>query len=135
MKEFSVARKDEGESSLQDLGQQASPVQSVDRAMTAGALWMILAKLGDRSLGLISTIILVRLLAPSDFGLVAMGMSLIAIGELLGQVGLDVALIQNPGATRRHYDTAWTFSVILSAMSAVVLMFVALPAANFYNEP
>src|SRR5215831_17581727 len=98
----------------------AGSIEDVDRAMAKGAVWMILARLGDRSLGLISTVILVRLLAPSDFGLVAMAMSVIAVCELLSQVGLDVTLIQNPEANRRHYDTAWTFSVILSAMTAVV---------------
>lgn len=116
-------------------GQQSHAVQDVDRAMTKGALWMILARLGDRSLGIISTVILVRLLAPADFGLVAMGTSLIALCEVMGQVGLDIALIQNPDATRSHYDTAWTFSVILSAMAAVILLLLAIPAANFYDEP
>jgi O-antigen/teichoic acid export membrane protein len=117
-------------------GQEAQPaVHNVDRAMTKGALWMVLARLGDRSLGFVSTIIIVRLLAPADFGLVAMAMSVIAICELFGQVGLDVALIHNPDVTRRHYDTAWTFSVILSAVTAVVLLVVAFPAAKFYGEP
>jgi O-antigen/teichoic acid export membrane protein len=64
-----------------------------------------------------------------------MGMSVIAISELFGQVGLDAALIQNTGAVRRHYDTAWTFSVILSAMTAVMLLILAVPGANFYGEP
>ena len=103
--------------------------------MAKGALWMILARLTERGLGFISTIILVRLLAPADFGLVAMATSVIAICELFGQVGLDVALIQNPGATRRHYDTAWTFGVMLSALTAVVLLIMAVPAAEFYGEP
>jgi lipopolysaccharide exporter len=103
--------------------------------MAKGALWMILARFGDRGLGLLSVVILVRLLAPADFGLIAMGMSVIAICELLGQVGLDAALIQNPHATRQHYDTAWTLTVILSAMTGVVLGIVAVPAANFYGEP
>jgi O-antigen/teichoic acid export membrane protein/2-polyprenyl-3-methyl-5-hydroxy-6-metoxy-1,4-benzoquinol methylase len=108
--------------------------QNLERAVTKGALWMILARLGDRSLGVVSTVILVRLLAPADFGLVAMGMSVIAICELLGQVGLDVALIQNPNTTRRHYDTAWTFSVILAIVIALILVLVAGPAAKFYGE-
>ena len=71
------------------LGEETRPVQNVNRAIAKGALWMILARLGDRGLGLVSTLILVRLLAPADFGLVAMAMSVIALCELLGQVGLD----------------------------------------------
>jgi lipopolysaccharide exporter len=115
--------------------QKTPSAQNIERAVTKGALWMICARLGDRSLGVVSTVILVRLLAPADFGLVAMGMSVIAICELLGQVGLDVALIQNPNTTRRHYDTAWTFSVILAIIIALILLLVAAPAAKFYGEP
>ena len=120
---------------VKQAGQQPGTVPNTDRAMAKGALWMLLARLSDRSLGFVSTIVLVRVLAPADFGLVAMGTSVIAICELFGQVGLDVALIQTPGATRRHYDTAWTFSVIISAMTAVALILIAIPAANFYGEP
>lgn len=108
---------------------------SVNRAMAKGAVWMILARFGDRGIGLVSTIVLVRLLAPADFGLVAMAMSLIAVCELLGQVGLDIALIQNPSATRQHYDTAWTFTVILAATTALLLLLIAVPATQFYGEP
>lgn len=116
------------------VGQGSSAMQNVDRAMTKGALWMVLARLSDRSIGFVSTIILVRLLAPADFGLIAMAMSIIAICELLGQVGLEVALIQNPDANRSHYDTAWTIGVILSAITATVLLLVAVPAAKFYGD-
>src|SRR5215510_3157044 len=102
MKAFFVSRKDEPGSSMDQVGRGSSSVQNVDRAMAKGALWMIVARLSDRSLGVISTIILVRFLAPADFGLVAMGTAVIAICELLGKLGLDVALIQNPDVTRRH---------------------------------
>jgi O-antigen/teichoic acid export membrane protein len=135
MKQELQNREDDHMSSAEGEGEDSRSSHSVDRAMAKGSVWMILARFGDRGIGLVSTIILVRLLAPADFGLVAMAMSLIAICELLGQVGLDIALIQNPAATRRHYDTAWTFSVILAAMTALVLLFVAIPATQFYGEP
>jgi O-antigen/teichoic acid export membrane protein len=96
---------------------------------------MILARTGERSLGLVSTIILVRLLDPADFGLVAMGTAVIAVCELIGQLGLDAALIQNPKASRKHYDTAWTFGVLLGFVIAAVLLLLAFPAARFYGEP
>ena len=43
-----------------------------------GAAWMVLFRLFDRSVGIVSTTILARLLVPADFGLVAMAMSVIA---------------------------------------------------------
>ncbi len=96
---------------------------------------MVLARILDRTIGLASTVILARLLVPADFGLVAMATALLALLELLGMFGVDMALIQNATATRRHFDTAWTFNVILGLVIAIALLALAVPAAHFYNEP
>lgn len=103
--------------------------------MSKGAVWMVLFKLTARGLGLISTIILARLLMPSDFGLIAMAMSIIAALELLSAFSFDMALIQNQQAERCHYDTAWTFNVLFAVTSAVILLLLAGPAARFYDQP
>lgn len=102
--------------------------------MARGAAWMVLFKLSERSLGLISTIILARLLVPADFGLIAMAMSMIAALELLSAFGFDMALIQNRTAETRHYDTAWTLNVLFGTASALILLILARPAAQFYEE-
>jgi lipopolysaccharide exporter len=73
--------------------------QDVQAKMARGAMWMVLFKLLERSLGLISTLILVRLLSPADFGIIAMATSFIFMAELLASFGFDVALIQKQDAT------------------------------------
>ena len=52
---------------------------SLGRSMEAGAGWMILMRLADRGIGLVSLAILARLLLPEDFGLVALAVSIIAL--------------------------------------------------------
>jgi lipopolysaccharide exporter len=108
---------------------------NVDHQMAKGAGWMVLARLLDRSLGLVSIMVLARLLVPADFGLLAMASSIIAIIELLAMFGFDVALIQNPAAGRDHYDTAWTFGIIFATVIAASQVAMAAPAAWFYDEP
>lgn len=103
--------------------------------MARGAAWLILFRLADRGIGFISTLILARLLVPADFGLVAMGMSILAALELLGAFSFDIALIQNQKAERRHYDTAWTFAVLFGCVNAAGMCLLALPAVSFFNEP
>lgn len=100
-----------------------------------GAIWMVSLKLAERSLGLVSTIILAHLLVPQDFGLIAMAMTIIAALELLGAFSFDMALIQNLQADRRHYDTVWTFNLIFAAISAALLVLLAGAMAAFYSEP
>src|SRR5512134_3908634 len=95
---------------------------------------MVLFKLGERSLGLVSTLILARLLVPGDFGLVAMAMSVIGIVELASAFSFEVALIQKDRPERRHYDTAWTLNVMLGAVCALITALLAYPAAAFYGE-
>jgi len=108
---------------------------SVDKRVAKGALWMILARLSDRGLGVISTILLARLLVPEDFGLVAMASSIIAMLELFSTFSFDVALIQSRDTDRDQYDTAWSFNVIAGLAKSLLLVALAIPAAQFYDDP
>jgi len=109
--------------------------QDVRMQMARGAAWMLLFKLLDRGIGFLSTLILARILTPDSFGVVAMAMSFIALLELIGAFGFDVALIQRAGATPDHYNTAWTFNLLLGIVIAALMLVLAAPIAKFYNEP
>lgn len=104
------------------------------RAIAIGAVWMLLLRLAERSLGLISILVLARLLVPADFGLVAMAMSVIAFVELGNSFGFEVGLIQREHPTREHYDTAWTLQIIFGAGCALLTVALAYPTAWFYGD-
>lgn len=104
-------------------------------SLARGAGLMMGLRLIERSIGLVSTLILARLLTPGDFGLVAMAMSVLTLIELMGAFGFDVALIQRQDAQRHHFDTAWTYNVLFSASVALLLLLCAPFAAEFYREP
>jgi lipopolysaccharide exporter len=103
--------------------------------MARGAAWMTAVKLTESGIAMLSTIILARLLSPADFGVVAMCMAVVASLEVFAAFGLDVVLIQRQDATREHYDTAWTFRVIVGAVMALAIAALAHPAAAFYKDP
>lgn len=96
---------------------------------------MVFLRLSVRLIGLISTLILVRLLTPSDFGIVAMAMSIVAAIEMMKAFGFDVVLIQDQKAGPDEYNTAWTLNVALGVGSAILLVVLSFPAAMFYEEP
>lgn len=108
---------------------------SVQRSMAKGIVWMVMLRLVDRSLGLVSTMVLARLLVPEDFGLIAMAMAVIAMLELMSLFGFDMALIQRQQVGRAHYDTAWTFNLLFGIFSWAMLNLLAGPAAEFWREP
>lgn len=109
-------------------------MKSGEQTIAAGAALMIALKLLERMLGVISTIVLARLLVPEDFGLVAMAMAIFALLELAGQFGFDHAIIRQSNPPRSHLDTAWTLTVCHGLLSAAILVSTAELAANFFEE-
>jgi O-antigen/teichoic acid export membrane protein len=110
-------------------------VRAIRRGMSRGVAWMLLQKLGERVVSLVSVAVLARLLTPSDFGLVALAVSTIAVLEALGAFGLDIALIREPNADRAHFDAAWTFNALFGCLVALAVAGLAPLAASFYADP
>jgi PST family polysaccharide transporter len=102
--------------------------------MAKGAVWMVAMRLAIRFIGIISTIILARLLVPSDFGLVAMATMIYGFIEIMGEFGFDVVLIQKQNAERDYYDTAWTLSIIRGLVTSLMLFAGAGIAADFFGD-
>jgi lipopolysaccharide exporter len=106
----------------------------VGRKMARGGILMVLLRLIGQSIGLVSTIILARLLVPEDFGLVALAMTLLGALEVTGRFGLDRALIRHQQAGRELYDTAWTLQLIRGVAMALILALTAGFWADFFDE-
>lgn len=109
--------------------------KNIGSAVLSGAAWAVAMRWSSRFLGLISTVILVRLLNPSDFGLVAMAMLVVGFIDIWTNFGVDLALIQNKGATHEDYDTAWTIRIIQGGVVALCIGLSAPLAADYFHEP
>lgn len=110
-------------------------MNDVKRKMAKGAAWMVGFKLAQRSLTLISIIVLARLLVPADFGLVAMGTAFVAALELFSAFNFDVALIQHQNPQPVHFNTVWTVQFLFALSIALLLVIFAVPLSHFYDEP
>lgn len=108
---------------------------SLSHRMALGAAWVTAIRAASRFLGLISTVILARLLLPSDFGLVALATLIAASLELLSAFNFNLWLIQHPDPKRQHYDTVWTLNVARGIITASVLVLLAHPLADFFEQP
>ena len=88
-----------------------------------GAGWVMAWRLGMRVLGLTSTLILVRLLAPADFGLIALATGFVQSVDGLMSLGTEEAVIREAAPSRSVYDTAFTLNALrgLVASSFVVV--------------
>lgn len=107
---------------------------NVEKSVAKGALWLALLRLSTKSIGLISTIVLVRLLTPADFGLVAIAMSLFSLIDLISRFGFDTVLIQKKNVTRVDYDTAWTLNFGFGLFACLLLSSLSFPLSLFYKS-
>ena len=96
---------------------------------------MIAARWAMRLIGFVSTMILARLLAPEDFGLIAMALIAYGLLETISYAGVDLALMRPGNDTREHYDTAWTIQVLQGLFIAVCLVLAAPSVAQYFGEP
>ncbi len=108
---------------------------TMKRHMATGSAWMVAMRWAIRSLGLISTIILARLLEPEDFGLFAIAMLVIGFSELVGKAGQELAIIRHPNPTRQDMDSAWTASILVGFGLGSMVVASAPLIAWAFNEP
>ena len=102
--------------------------------LVKGVAWIGTAKVLVNSLGLISTVILSRLLMPEDFGLIAIATAVIGIVGVISEFSLYKALVQRDDPEPAHFHTAWTMNLIRGAIVAGVIALMALPIADFYGD-
>jgi PST family polysaccharide transporter len=87
------------------------------------------------TLQLASVVVLSRLLSPGDYGLVAMVVAIIGIGDTLRDFGLSSAAIQSPDLSRgQRANLFWTNTAIGLGLGLVALAGSGAVAA-FYDEP
>src|SRR3954451_25056865 len=103
--------------------------------MLRGSAWMIGLRWAMRLIGVVSTLVLARLLTPDDFGVVAIAMVVVGMFEMLGDTGQGAAIIRHRNPTRDHYDTAWTIYVaVVIALGAGIYMIAPLTNIYFHDE-
>ncbi|MCO6415242.1 oligosaccharide flippase family protein [Siccirubricoccus sp. KC 17139] len=100
-----------------------------------GAGWVFAWRLLTRLLGLASTLVLARLLAPADFGLVALAYACGATLDACLNVGLDQQIIRAKEPTRRLYDTVFTLNLLRGLAISAALVAAAGPLAGFFGDP
>lgn len=100
-----------------------------------GLKWTAGAKLGSQLITWGITIYVMRLLNPSDYGLLSMATVFLALLGMFAEVGLGPALVQKKDlelqTVQRAYGVIWSVNLVLFAL----LNLCAELIAGFYSEP
>lgn len=82
-----------------------------------------------------ATVIVARILSPSDYGLMEMATIITGYAFIFNELGLGQAIIQSPTVTKEQLSSVFWFSMLLSLFFALFALIVAYPTALIFNEP
>ena len=103
-------------------------------AVRSGA-WVFLLRVIQQLFSLTRLVILARILAPHDFGLMGIALLSMATLETFSQTGFQQALIQKKHDIKPYLDSAWTVLILRGVILFGILYLIAPYAAIFFDAP
>lgn len=97
--------------------------------------WKLLERGGYQCVALVVQIALARLLAPEQFGALAIMLVFVNVGNVFVQSGLNTALVQNLDTNDDDCSTVYWLSLAVSLILYAGVFFTAPTVAGFYEMP
>lgn len=98
-------------------------------------MWSAVERFSVQGIQFVLTIIIARLVSPSEYGLIAMLGIFLAIAQTFVDSGFSNALIQKKDRTEVDFSTVFYFNIFI-ALVVYGILFVSAPSiASFYKEP
>lgn len=108
------------------------------KRIRSGLSWNVSSSLIGQFIIFVRSVALARLLAPEEFGLFGMALTIVAAINALTTIGLDRTIVANQFDTRdelkAHLDTVWTTELIRSLVIAILVSVFAFPVSWFYGQ-
>lgn len=98
-------------------------------------VWASVGRYTVMLLNFAATLILARLLAPSEYGVAVLGGAILAIAEALRAVGGGAYLIQKQELTHDNIRACFTVSLAATLLVTAALLLLAAPLAQFFAIP
>ncbi len=92
-------------------------------------------KYGAYLVGLVSTVIISRLLGPADIGVFAIGTALVGIVAVVRELGVSTYLVQEAKLSSERIRSAFTLTVGVGVGLALFILLISWPAGAFYGDP
>lgn len=104
------------------------------RKAVTSSLYLFLDGIGQRVIGIISTLILARLLTPADFGLIAIVSLLLTLFEVFAKNtgGVFVGISKSDG--KELLNSLFTVNLVQKFFVSIVFLFFIPLVVNFYQE-
>ncbi|HEX5136524.1 MAG TPA: lipopolysaccharide biosynthesis protein [Planctomycetota bacterium] len=107
----------------------------IRQKVVSGLRWSTTAKFGAQLVSWACTLVVMRLLEPRDYGLMAMAVAFVSFCTLLNEMGLGAALIQARELSERNLRQIFGAVLVLNSALFLLLFFGAPLIAAFFDEP
>jgi O-antigen/teichoic acid export membrane protein len=112
-----------------------SDSQSLDRSLVSGIAWTGGTKWATQILSWAATLVVARILSPSDYGLMGMAAVYLGLVTLVNEFGLTAAILRHRELTEEQIARVGGFSLAVGIAIAALSVAAAPMIARFYGEP
>ena len=110
------------------------PVQ-LGRQAARGASLVASGQAARVLLQLVSVAILARLLDPVDYGLIAIVLAIVGVGEILRDFGLSTAAVQAKNLSTGQRDKLWWLNTAIGSALTIIAIAAAPLVAHIFGQP
>lgn len=104
-------------------------------SVLSSLFWKLLERGGTQGIQFIVQIVLARLLAPEQFGIIAIVMVFINIAQVFVQSGFNTALIQKKDADEEDFSSIFYLSLVIAGIIYIIIFMAAPTISIFYRDP
>lgn len=109
-------------------------MNELEKNTVTSLFWRLLERGGSQAVALIVQLVMARLLAPEEFGILAILLVFISIANVITNAGLSTSLIQAKSVDESDFSTVFWISFFVSLVLYLILFFSAPFIAEFYNS-
>lgn len=109
-------------------------MSSYKKEFISGVLYTSVAKYVGIFVQIAISMVLARLLNPSDFGILAIATVFISFINLITDFGFGAAIIQSETLVKKDLESIFSLTLYVGLFAAFVLFLLASPIGNYYND-
>lgn len=108
---------------------------TLKKRLGSSTAWMSLAASGNSLVSFLIFIVLSRILAPEDIGLVAFALIVVEIGKIVVTAGFAQAVVQHSVWDDVYASTCFYANIAFATLVSLLIIFVGAPLIAHYYEP
>lgn len=106
---------------------------NVQKSLKSSIVWSAVERFSSQAIQFVVSIIIARLLLPSDYGLIAMTAIFIGISQTFVDCGFSTALVRLQNRTEKDNSTVFYFNIVVGLFLYFILWITAPLIAKFYE--